>query len=276
MQGRLRASKTLGFPVVRIDSSQGLIFQGDRNSAVTQIAVELNQDLELHLVKGKRLPPHAFSGFQGSSSEIFFSITPGASMCVGSMPKNHVLSLAGEIYGEPLLERLHHQNICQVQPAAYARMAQTLVRGASNDVQSQSCAAEADDAVLSFLEGMDQPDQQNIPSRAYKNVDLVRDFVALTHESDCDKPPTITDLTQQLFTSKTVLSVAIRQATGLSPLTFIRNVRLEQVRKALLSGVEPSGVGDVALRYGFPSRGHFSRYYRNFFGELPRDTLMNR
>ncbi|WP_156918653.1 hypothetical protein [Synechococcus sp. CC9616] len=54
LQGRLRASKTLGFPVVRIDSSQGLIFQGDRNSAVTQIAVELNQDLEPHLVKCKR------------------------------------------------------------------------------------------------------------------------------------------------------------------------------------------------------------------------------
>ncbi|RPF82950.1 MAG: helix-turn-helix domain-containing protein [Synechococcus sp. TMED20] len=42
------------------------------------------------------------------------------------------------------------------------------------------------------------------------------------------------------------------------------------------SGVEPSGVGDIALRYGFPSRGHFSRYYRDLFGELPRDTLMKR
>ena len=241
-----------------------------------QIAVELNQDLELHLVKGERLPPHAFSGFQGSSSEIFFSITPGASMCVGSMPKDHVRSLAGEIYGDPVLERLHHQNICQVKPAHFARMAQTLVRGASNNVPSQTCAADADDAVLSFLEGIDQSDQQNAPSRAYRNVDLVRDFVALTHERCSDTALTMSDLTQRLFTSKTVLSVAIRQATGLSPLTFMRNVRLEQVRKALLSGVHSGSVGDVALRYGFPSRGHFSRYYSDLFGELPRETLMKR
>ena len=197
-------------------------------------------------------------------------------MCVGSMPKQRVLSLAGEIYGEPLLERLHRQNICQVEPASFERMAQTLVRGSSNDVQLQGCAAEADDAVLSFLEGLDQSDQQTNPERAYRNVDLVRDFVALTHESCSDTALTMSDLTQRLFTSKTVLSVAIRQATGLSPLTFMRNVRLEQVRKALLSGVHSGSVGDVALRYGFPSRGHFSRYYSDLFGELPRETLMKR
>ena len=188
-------------------------------------------------------------------------------MCVGSMPKDHVRSLAGEIYDEPVLERLHHQNVCQVKPAHFARMAQTLARGASNDVPSQICAADADDAVLSFLEGIDQSARQNAPSLAYKNVDLVRDFVALTHESCSDTALTISDLTQTLFTSKTVLSVAIRQATGLSPLTFMRNVRLEQVRKALLSGSHSGCVGDVALRYGFPNRGHFSRYYSDLFGE---------
>jgi len=76
--------------------------------------------------------------------------------------------------------------------------------------------------------------------------------------------------------SKTVLSVAIRQAKDLSPLVFLRNVRLEQVRKALLSGDQTTSVNEVAHRFGFPSRGHFSRYYRDLFAELPRETLMKR
>ena len=114
------------------------------------------------------------------------------------------------------------------------------------------------------------------PSHAYRNIGLVRDVVALTHERCSDTALTMSDLTQRLFTSKTVLSVAIRQATGLSPLPLMRNVRLERVRKALLSGVHSASVGDVALRYGFPSRGHFSRYYSDLFGELPRETLMKR
>ena len=57
------------------------------------------------------------------------------------------------------------------------------------------------------------------PLLAYRKVDLVRDFVALTHERCSDTALTMSDLTQRLFTSKTVLSVAIRQATGLSPLS---------------------------------------------------------
>ena len=140
-------------------------------------------------------------------------------MCVGSMPKDHVRSLAGEIDGDPVLDRLHHQNICYLKPAHFARMAQTLVRDASNNLPSQICTADTEDPILSCLEGIDQSAQQNAPSRADRNVDLVREVVALTHERCSDTALTMSELTQRLFTSKTVLSVAIRQSTGLSPLS---------------------------------------------------------
>ena len=77
-------------------------------------------------------------------------ITPGAGMCVGSMPKHHVRSLAGEIDGDPVLERLHHQNICQVKHAHFARMAQTFFRGAKTTCHLKP-ALYADDAARPFL-----------------------------------------------------------------------------------------------------------------------------
>ena len=276
LNGRLRVSDAFGCPAVRVDSDQGLIFKGDRNPSVMQLAVEMNGNLDLHLVKGQQLPPHAFSGSDANSSEIFFSLTPGSSMVVVSMPKVRVLARAAEVYGEPALERLNNQNICKVRPADFDRMAQKLVQGMRPDTASQSGAADVDDTVLTFLDALDQSDPQQPPCETVRNVDLIREFVELAHDAGCDRPLTVSDLTQELFTSKTVLSVAIRQATGLSPLVFLRNVRLEQVRKALLSGDQTTSVIDVAHRYGFPSRGHFSRYYRDLFAELPRETLMKR
>ena len=105
------------------------------------------------------------------------------------------------------------------------------------------------------------------------NRDLVRDFVKYSLEQGAKEPITINQLTDTLFTSKSVLSSAIKKSTGLTPLTFLRNVRLEQVRNELINGDPKTSVIEVAHRYGFPSRGHFSRYYREQFGELPRETL---
>ena len=241
-----------------------------------QLAVELNRNLDLHVVKGQKLPQNAFSGFHGSSSEVFFSLTPGSSMCVASMPKSRVFTQAAEIYGEPAIEQLLNQNICSVKPKDFDRMAKKLAQDTNNQTTLKTKTANVDDTILYFLDALNQSNSEQSPNDVIKNVDLVREFVAFCHDAGCNRPLTISDLTQQMFTSKTVLSVAIRQATGLSPLMFLRNVRLEQVRNELLSCDQENSINNVARRYGFHSRGHFSRYYKEFFGELPRQTLLKR
>ena len=227
-------------------------------------------------MKGQKLPKNAFSGFHGRSSEVFFSLTPGSSMCVASMPKARVFTQAEEIYGEPAMEQLLNQNICSVKPKDFDRMANKLAQDTNNQTNLKTKIANVDDTILCFLDALDQSNHDQPQSDVVKNVDLVREFVTFCHDAGCNRPLTICDLTQQLFTSKTVLSVAIRKATGLSPLMFLRNVRLEQVRNELLSHDQDNSIIDVARRYGFPSRGHFSRYYKELFGELPRQTLLRR
>ena len=241
-----------------------------------QLAVELNHNLDLHVVKGQKLPKNAFSGFHGRSSEVFFSLTPGSSMCVASMPKARVFTQAAEIYGEPVMEQLSNQNICSVKPRDFDRMAKKLAQNTNNQTTSKTKKTNVDDTILYFLDALDQSNSDQSPNDAIKNIDLVREFVTFCHDAGCNRPLTISDLTQQLFTSKTVLSVAIRQTTGLSPLTFLRNVRLEQVRNELLNHGQDNSIINIARRYGFHSRGHFSGYYKKLFGELPRETLLKR
>jgi AraC-like DNA-binding protein len=66
---------------------------------------------------------------------------------------------------------------------------------------------------------------------------------------------------------------AFKEARGVSPMAFIKRVRLENARRALQRLDETMSVIDVASQCGFLSPGHFARDYRIAFGELPSETL---
>lgn len=70
------------------------------------------------------------------------------------------------------------------------------------------------------------------------------------------------------------LHQAFQRELGMSPMAFVRSVRLEQVRDELLRlPPYPGAVAEVALRAGFAHLGRFSAAYAERFGELPSETL---
>ena len=60
---------------------------------------------------------------------------------------------------------------------------------------------------------------------------------------------------------------------GVSPLTYLREVRLGHANRMLLEAEAGASVIDIALACGFASLGHFAQRYRERFGELPSATL---
>ena len=67
---------------------------------------------------------------------------------------------------------------------------------------------------------------------------------------------------------------SFRRVFDVSPLTYLRQVRLDRVRADLLSTDPQAGaVGDVARRWGFTHLGRFSAAYHQRFGEYPKQTL---
>ncbi|MDB5656798.1 MAG: AraC family transcriptional regulator [Tardiphaga sp.] len=66
-----------------------------------------------------------------------------------------------------------------------------------------------------------------------------------------------------------------KEVRGCTPHAFLKGLRLQQARSALLASEPGATVVGVALRCGFSSLGHFARDYRNTFGELPSITLGN-
>jgi adenylate cyclase len=64
-----------------------------------------------------------------------------------------------------------------------------------------------------------------------------------------------------------------REFVGLSPLDYLRRLRLAAVRDELIEGAEGVSITEIATRYGFSHFGRFSLQYRRCFGETPSGTL---
>ncbi len=67
--------------------------------------------------------------------------------------------------------------------------------------------------------------------------------------------------------SASSLHEAFKRATTLSPIQYVKRLRLDRARHLLLGGAEAA---DAAHRVGYESPSHFSRDFRRAFGHPPR------
>ncbi|AFJ47863.1 AraC family transcriptional regulator [Shimwellia blattae] len=71
------------------------------------------------------------------------------------------------------------------------------------------------------------------------------------------------------------LYAGFKNFLGISPMQYLRDIRMERVRAELLSG-EIDNVTGVALRWGFAHMGRFSAEYKSRFGESPSQSMRKR
>jgi transcriptional regulator GlxA family with amidase domain len=74
-----------------------------------------------------------------------------------------------------------------------------------------------------------------------------------------------------------VLQASFKRHVGVSPMTYLRRLRLDGVHREL-SKAEPwqVNVSETALRWGFAHLGRFAGAYRERFGVPPSQTLRER
>lgn len=93
--------------------------------------------------------------------------------------------------------------------------------------------------------------------------------------SQVEHPLSLADVCQHLGVSARALQLAFKENLGLSPMAYLRDIRLDCVRTTLQQTHSPNKVviSQVAGTYGFLHLGHFAAQYRHRFGELPAQTL---
>ena len=87
-----------------------------------------------------------------------------------------------------------------------------------------------------------------------------------------DEPLTISSIATTAGVAGRTLFKHFRDAHGISPMGFVRDLRFEKARQELLNGRGEKSVTEVATRCGFSHLGRFAVEYRLRFGESPSQT----
>jgi AraC-like DNA-binding protein len=87
------------------------------------------------------------------------------------------------------------------------------------------------------------------------------------------QPITVDMLAQHVGVSGRALYDGFRRFLGVSPMRYLRDLRMDHVRADLLDPAEPNSVTKIATRWGFFQLGRFAVDYRQRFGESPHETL---
>jgi AraC family ethanolamine operon transcriptional activator len=152
-----------------------------------------------------------------------------------------------------------------------------LPRLATSHMSSPSLAeaASLQDALLGVLLGLldtsevDTAARQSFAKRQ-KVVAQARTHV-LAHP---DQAVTVPELCEQLHVSRRTLQYCFEDVMGLSPIQYLRAIRLNGARRHLrAAALQGQGVQDVAAHWGFWHLSQFACDYRKLFGEAPSDTL---
>ena len=85
-------------------------------------------------------------------------------------------------------------------------------------------------------------------------------------------PMTLKDIARHAGASDTALTRLFQEHRDTTPMNALRALRLDAARQRLLDGA-CANVTEAALAVGFGHLGRFSEYYKERFGELPRQTL---
>jgi AraC-like DNA-binding protein len=92
-------------------------------------------------------------------------------------------------------------------------------------------------------------------------------------EQNWDQPVTVEALALVANASVRSLFYSFRRSRGVSPMAFVRQVRLQRAKEMLTSARPETSVTMVASACGFSNMGHFAKYYYAAFGEHPSATL---
>lgn len=126
-------------------------------------------------------------------------------------------------------------------------------------------------AAVSILSSFPLIDLERRPDRGIQSR-RVRIAIAFM-EAHAHEPITVGDVAIAAATTTRSLQAAFRRAYDLTPMQYLRRLRLRLAREELLASTNPRlSVRDVAAHWGFAHPGRFAQQYAAAFGEHPSAT----
>ena len=210
----------------------------------------------------------------------FLLHSPPEMSMLGIAIDSDVLDRAADTAGVDVQDELFRQHVLSIPGAAGARAGKRIIETVESvlaDPNAFSCGDGAQrfaqvvtDSILDLL-------TFHVPSREDRLTYACRsDIVRRAHDlvlARPEQPISILDLCERLRVSRRTIQNSFQSVTQMNPLSYLRAVRLAQVRR-LLTTTSPGEVPvrEAAMRWGFTNLGHFAGDYKSLFGELPSQT----
>ena len=270
-QGRLRVYGLRRFRVSILETSQTLFLSGQRRSDRLTLAFELGSTCDLTALRaqGAAMPWPGFLGFNQELTDFDLCLPAGSQLTTLLLPKALLQDNPRSAQDTLVCQRLQQCNLLELKAQQQAELA-GLVNELSNNATDQPPEPIAEgllDVSLSALEeptaqtGLNQPRQE-------------RHIAALKVLHRCMANPkdliSSDALSEELTVSRSALFKGCQEHFGLTPTQLQRSIRLDRVRTELLQC--KGSIGVIAAEFGFQSRSHFARRYREQFAELPQTT----
>ncbi|KQQ33080.1 AraC family transcriptional regulator [Duganella sp. Leaf126] len=261
-------------------------------------------------INGRRAAGHTLLVRPGDVD--FELVTPSAYSIYGIVASRRLLEQAARRHGRQIdWQQVQAADILQVDGAARAACLRMLAAalpstaagagGGAKDVHgfasaaggSRATGAGAGDAavpcmgpgawhdsvlylLLDLLErGCGAPAASPSLQRRRRVVDQVRAYI----DAHRDVALTVPQLCAQVHVSRRTLQYCFEEVLGMSPLVYMRMMRLNGARRTLLGqdqGSARAAVGDVADAWGMSNFSQFSSDYRKLFGQCPSAALRTR
>ena len=267
--GVFRLGGTQQLPVFSIQTNQELLVHGNRRPGVLPLC--LNTTDQQPVVRGEEIKPGSLHGFHAGFSDAFFQLPAGAHIQAALVSQTRFEQLATATGDHQTLEVIHRANSANLLPQRYEEI--------SSLIQAQLMGAGQDDLVeVAALEALSPHQLQGTASGELGvGTGLMKDLVAWGFENT-GQAITLNDLCATIFASRSAIVHHSRRTFGTGPMALLKQIRLNQVQHALSSPEVQQTIGgntvhEIACHYGFQSRNHFARDYRNQFGESPSATL---
>lgn len=102
-----------------------------------------------------------------------------------------------------------------------------------------------------------------------KTIRRAREYIG----NNIQQSITVDELAAVTGVAAATLTKHFKYYLGHSPMEYVREQKLEAVRRILRHADPETSVTDIAIQYAFNHLGRFAEYYRRRYGELPSDTL---
>lgn len=224
-------------------------------------------------INGRLAGEHAIMVRPGDCE--FELVTPSDYAIYGIVIHREALLQAAELSGSRIdWAQLASAEVMHVDNSLRAALLQTLAGLLQNDGACTDSDLRQQVLLNALLALLDTSAVDSAVSNSFQRrqriVAKARDLVLAHH----DQAITVPQLCEQLFVSRRTLQYCFEDVLGMSPMQYLRLIRLNGARRHLRQTPSKSlTVQDVAADWGFWHFSQFSSDYRKLFGQSPSQSM---